>query len=180
MMAGLSALWLLASSNALLRFEPGLMIWTVATFVVLLVVLRKIAWGPILAALDEREKKIEQALGQAQKAQEATENMAAENQLRIREAIQKSEEIIQQAREAADRSRQQILDETRAESKRIVDQGLQRLEAEQRAALREIRVMAADLAIRAASRLIQSSLTEEQQRDIVNQFLREIPEERVQ
>ena len=106
--------------------------------------------------------------------------MAAENKLRIREAIQKSEQIIQQAREAADRSRQQILDETRAESKRIVDQGLQRLEAEQRAALREIRVMAADLAIRAASRLIQSSLTEEQQRDIVNRFLREIPEERVQ
>jgi F-type H+-transporting ATPase subunit b len=167
-------------ANALLRFEPGLMIWTIAIFLVLLVVLRKIAWGPILAALDEREKKIEQALGQAQKAQQATENMAAENQLRIREAIQKSEEIIQQAREAADRSRQQILDETRAESKRIVDQGLQRLEAEQRAVLREIRVMAADLAIRAASRLIQSSLTEEQQRDLVNQFLREIPEERVQ
>jgi F-type H+-transporting ATPase subunit b len=163
-------------SNALLRFEPGLMIWTIAVFVVLLIVLRKIAWKPLLQALDEREKKIHEALEQAAKTQRDTENVVAENQRRIDEAIQKSEQIIQQAREQSEHARQQILEEARAESRRIVEQGMRRLEAEQRGALQDIRKMAGDLAIQASARLIQSSLNDEQQREIVEQFLREIPE----
>ena len=95
------------------------------------------------------------------------------------EAIQKSEQIVHQAREDADHSRQRILDEAKAESRRIVDQGMERLEAEQRAALAEIRGMAADLAIQAAGRLIQSSLTETQQREVVDKFLREVPDKSV-
>lgn len=163
-------------SSALLRFDPGLMIWTIAVFFVLLVVLRKIAWSPLLQALDEREKKIHEALEQAAKTQRDTEGVVAENQRRIDEAIQKSEQIIQQAREHSERARQQILEEARAESRRIVEQGMRRLEAEQRTALQDIRKMAGDLAIQAAARLIQSSLNDQQQREIVDQFLSEIPE----
>ncbi len=169
----------MAGESALLRFEPGLMIWTIIIFFTLLVVLRKLAWKPILEALDEREKKIEDALQQAQKAQKDTEGVVAENQRRVDEAIQKSEQIVHQAREDADHSRQRILDEAKAESRRIVDQGMERLEAEQRAALVEIRGMAADLAIQAAGRLIQSSLTETQQREVVDKFLREVPDKSV-
>ena len=169
----------MAGESALLRFEPGLMIWTIIIFFTLLLVLRWIAWKPILEALDEREKKIDDALQQAQQAQKDTEGVVAENQRRVDEAIEKSEQIVQQARGDAERSRQRILDETKDESRRIVDQGMQRLEAEQRAALAEIRGMAADLAIQAAGRLIQSSLTQPQQREIVEQFLRDVPEKSV-
>jgi F-type H+-transporting ATPase subunit b len=164
------------TSNALLRFEPGLMIWTGVVFVVLLAVLRKIAWKPLLQALDEREKQIHHSLEQAQQIQRDTERVGAENQRRIDEAIQKAEQIIQQSREQGEQSRRQIVEEARAESRRVVDQGLRRLEAEQRAAMQEVRAMAADLAIQAAGRLIQTSLNEQQQREIVEKFLREIPE----
>ena len=164
------------AENPLLRFEPGLMIWTVATFLVLLFVLRKIAWKPLLEALDAREKRIEDALQKAEKAQREAEQAIAENRKRSDEAMRQAEQLIEQARQDAGQTRQKLIEEARAESQRVVDQGMRRLEAEQRAAMQEVRAVAADLAIRAAGRLIQSSLTEQQQRELVDQFLKEVPQ----
>ena len=163
-------------ANALLRFEPGLMIWTIAIFFVLLVVLRKFAWKPLLVALDDREQNIKDALEQAQKTQRDTELVLAENQRRGDEALKKAEQIVEQARQEGEQVRRQVVDDAKAEAKRVTEQGLRRLEAEQRAAMAEIRAGAADLAIRAAGRLVAVSLTEQQQREIVDQFLAEVPE----
>ena len=170
----------MGSESALLRFEPGLMIWTIIIFVVLLIVLRKFAWGPLLAALDEREQKIKEALEQAQKTQRETELVLAENQRRTDEGFKKAEEIVQQARQEAEQMRQKMLEEAKAESRRVTEQGLLRIEAEQRAAMEEIRRVAGDLAIQAAGRLLQVSLSDQQQREIVDKFLADVPEKRVQ
>ena len=170
----------MGSESALLRFEPGLMIWTIIIFVVLLIVLRKFAWGPLLAALDEREQNIKEALEQAQKTQRETELVLAENQRRTDEGFKKAEEIVQQARQEAEQMRQKMLEEAKAESRRVTEQGLRRIEAEQRAAMEEIRKVAGDLAIQAAGRLIQVSLSDQQQREIVDKFLADVPEKRVQ
>ena len=164
------------AENPLLRFEPGLMIWTVATFLVLLAVLRKIAWKPLLEALDAREKRIDDALRKAEKAQKEAEQAIAENRKRSDQAMWQAERLIEQARQDAEQTRQKLIEEARAESQRVVDQGMRRLESEQRAAMLEVRAVAADLAIRAAGRLIQSSLTEQQQREIVDQFLKDVPQ----
>ena len=156
------------------------MIWTIIIFVVLLIVLRKFAWGPLLAALDEREQKIKEALEQAQKTQRETELVLAENQRRTDEGFKKAEEIVQQARQEAEQMRQKMLEEAKAESRRVTEQGLLRIEAEQRAAMEEIRRVAGDLAIQAAGRLLQVSLSDQQQREIVDKFLADVPEKRVQ
>jgi len=156
------------------------MIWTIIIFVVLLIVLRKFAWGPLLAALDEREQNIKEALEQAQKTQRETELVLAENQRRTDEGFKKAEEIVQQARQEAEQMRQKMLEEAKAESRRVTEQGLRRIEAEQRAAMEEIRKVAGDLAIQAAGRLIQVSLSDPQQREIVDKFLADVPEKRVQ
>jgi F-type H+-transporting ATPase subunit b len=96
------------------------------------------------------------------------------------ESVKKAEAMLQQARQDAERTRQQMVEEARAESTRIVEQGMKRIEAEQRAAMQEIRKVAGDLAIQAAGRLLQSSLTEPQQRQIVDKFLSEVPEKTIQ
>ena len=163
-------------ADALLRFEPGLIIWTIAIFFTLLVVLRMFAWKPLLAALDEREQNIKDALDQAQKTQRDTELVLAENQRRGKAALQKAEQIVEQARHEAEQVRRQVVDDAKDEVKRVTEQGLRRLEAEQRAAMAEIRRTAADLAVRAAGRLVKVSLTEQQQSEIVDQFLAEVPE----
>ena len=168
----------MGGESALLRFEPGLMIWTIITFVVLLAVLRKIAWKPLLAALDEREQNIKEALEQARKTQRETELVLAENQRRTDEGFKKAEGIVQQARQEAEQMRQKMLEEAKAESRRVTEQGLRRIEAEQRTAMEEIRKVAGDLAIQAAGRLIQVSLSDQQQRELVDKFLAEVPEKK--
>lgn len=153
------------------------MAWTIITFVMLLAVLRKIAWKPLLEALDSREKRIDDALRKAEKAQHEAEQAIAENRKRSEEAMRQAEQLIEQARKDAEQTRQKMIEEARAESRRVVEQDMRRLEAEQRAAMTEMRSIAADLAIRAAGRLIQSSLTDQQQREIVDQFLKEVHQE---
>ena len=160
-------------ANALLRFEPGLIIWTIAIFLVLLVVLHRFAWGPLLSALDDREKDIKNALDQAQKTQQETELALAENRRRGDEALQRAEQIIEQARQEAEQVRRQAVDKAKDEAKKVTEQGLRRLETEQRSAMAEIRKTTADLAVRAAARLIESSLTDKQQHEIVERFLAE-------
>ena len=166
-------------ANALLRFEPGLMIWTIAIFLTLLAVLRRYAWGPLLAALDQREKSIEDALQQAQETQQQTEIALSENRRLRDESLQRAEQIIEEAQQNAEQTRRQILDEAKEEAKKLAEQGLRRLEAEQRAVVEDIRKTTADLAVRAAARLIETSLTDEQQHAIVNKFLAEMPRGKV-
>ena len=171
---------LIAAGNPLLELEPGLMIWTVIVFLLTLVVLKKIAWGPLLESLDERENKIHDALSQAQKAQQEAESAINQAREDAAQAVRRSEEMIQQTRTEAGQLRQKMIEEAKAESQKVVDQGMQRIEAEQRAAMQEIRKASADLAIQAAGRLIQSSMTADQQRQIVDDFLRELPDSTVQ
>jgi F0F1-type ATP synthase membrane subunit b/b' len=70
-----------------------------------------------------------------------------------------------------------MVDEAKAESQKVVEQGLSRIAAEQRIAMAEIRQTAADLAIRAAARLVKSSMSEQQQRQIVEDFLGDLPDD---
>ncbi len=167
---------LLQEGNPLLRFEPGLMVWTIVVFVLTLLVLSKIAWKPLLKTLDDREKRIHDALTKAEQAQQAAEDAIAQARADSDKALRKADDLVKEARVEAERLRQRMVDEAKAESQKVVDQGLQRIESEQRAAMVEIRKSAAELAIQAASKLIQTSLTEQQQREIVDRFLDELPD----
>ncbi len=166
----------MAGESALLKFEPGLMIWTVVTFVFTFVALRLIAWKPILGALDEREGRIKDSLEKAEQAGREAEAAIAENKTRMDAALRKSEELVVAAKQEAEQVRTKMVDEARAESKKIVDQGVRRIEAEQRAAVAEIRKETAALAIQAAERILKKNLDAPEQRRIVDDFLGELPD----
>lgn len=162
-------------AEQLLKFDPGLMIWTVIVFVITLVILSKLAWGPLLKALDDREKRIHDALTKAEQAQQAAEEAIAQAQSNSDAALRKADDLVKEARVEAQQMRQKMIDEAKAESQKTVEQGLARIAAEQRIALVEIRKSAADLAIRAAAQLVKSSMSEQQQRQIVEEFLGDLP-----
>ena len=166
--------------NPLLQFEPGLMIWTVVVFVLTLAVLQRIAWKPLLAALDEREKHIDDALTKAQRAQREAEEAIAQAKAESAEALRQSADMVKQAKLDGEKMREKILDEAKAERQKVVDEGMRRIEAEQRAAFEQIRRETVDLAIQAASRLVKSQMDEAQQRKLVEDFLADIPGDRVQ
>jgi F-type H+-transporting ATPase subunit b len=170
----------MGAENALLQFEPGLMIWTIVTFLLTLLVLRKIAWGPLLRALDDREKRIDDALTKAEKARREAEDAIAQARQDSAAALRKSEEMVKQAKVEAEQLRQRMIEDAKAESQKVVEDGLKRLEGEQRAAMQAMRRETADIAIQAAAKLIKSSLDERQQREIVDRFLHDLPETRVQ
>lgn len=164
-------------ADQLLQFDPGLMIWTVVVFLITLAVLTKLAWGPLMKALDEREHRIHDALTKAEQAQKAAEEAIAQAKANSDAALRKADDLVKDARVEAQQMRQKMVDEAKAESQKTVEQGLNRIAAEQRIAMDEVRKTAADLAIRAAARLVQTSMTEQQQRQIVDEFLSELSDD---
>jgi F-type H+-transporting ATPase subunit b len=163
-------------ADQLLRFEPGLMIWTIIVFLFTLAALSKIAWGPLMKALDDREKRIHDALTKAEQAQRAAEEAITRAKSDSDAALRQADELIKDARVEAQQLRQKMVDEAKAESQKTVEQGLNRIAAEQRIAMAEIRRTAADLAVRAAAQLMKSSMSEQQQRQIVEDFLGDLPD----
>jgi len=162
-------------ADQLLQFDPGLMIWTIIVFLFTLGMLTWIAWGPLMKALDDREKRIHDALTKAEQAQRAAEDAIAQAKSNSDAALRRADDLVKEARVEAQQLRQKMVDEAKAESQKAVEQGLSRIAAEQRIAMIEIRKNAADLAIRAASRLVKASMSEQQQRQIVEDFLGDLP-----
>ena len=105
----------------MLNIEPGLLIWTIITFIVLLVVLRKVAWKPLLTALEQREDTIRNSLEEAQQARREAEQILAENQRILAEATRESVRIIEQGRVEAERLRTSITEQTQIEARRLID-----------------------------------------------------------
>ena len=166
----------MAGDNPLLKFEPGLMIWTVLTFLLTFVALRLIAWKPLLGALDERERRIKDSLEKADRTRLEAERAMAEDKARSEEALRRSEELIAAAKQEAEQVRARVVEEARAESKKIVEQGLRRVEAEQRAASEAIRRETAEIAVRAAELILEKNLDGPEQRRLVEDFLNELPD----
>ena len=161
--------------NALLQFEPGLMIWTVVTFLLTFVALRLIAWKPILAALDEREGRIRESLEKAQLAEAGAEQAIAENKANMEAALRQSQDLVAEARQNAEQVRAEAREEARAEARKIVDEGRRQLVAERRVALEELRKEAAGLAIEAAEQLLKKNLGDRDNRRMVEEFLEQLP-----
>lgn len=166
----------MAGDNPLLKFEPGLMFWTVVTFLFTFLALRLIAWKPLLSALDEREQRIKDSLQEAERTRREAERAMAEDKARTQESLRRAEELIAAAKQDAEQVRARIVEEARAESKKIVDQGLRRVEAEQRAAAQAIRRETAEIAVRAAERILEKNLDGPEQRRLVEDFLDDLPD----
>ncbi len=163
------------NGNALLQFEPGLMIWTVVTFLFTFLALRLIAWKPILGMLDEREGRIRESLAKAEQARAEAERAIAENRANMEASLKRSQELVAEARQEADRVRTQAREEAREEDRKIIDEGRRQLDAERRVVIADLHREAAGLAIRVAERLLKRNLGEADNRRLVEEFLEQLP-----
>ena len=160
----------------LLKFNPGLIIWTLVTFGFLLLVLWRVAWKPLLALLDERERSIREALEGAEKARKETENMARTHQEMLDRVKAEADGILNQGRAEVDRMRAELLGKARQEAEAILADGRKQLEREHRAAVQQLRTSVADLAIGAAERILVTGLDDKKQRQIIDEYLASLPE----
>lgn len=160
----------------LLDPHEGLIIWTIITFLVVLFVLKKFAWPQLLAALDEREKRISDALAAAEQARQGAEEVLREHRQKLAAADEEARQVVAEARAAAADVRQRIVSQAREEAERVVSQARTSIESEKRAATAELRRETANLAVQAAGVLIDANLDDERNRGLVDDLIAKIPE----
>jgi F-type H+-transporting ATPase subunit b len=160
----------------MLKIEPGLLIWTIITFIFLLVILRKVAWGPILAALEQREGTIRSSLQEAQRARQEAEQLLARNQQLLTDANQEVGRLLEQGRTEAERLRASITEQAREEAQRFTEVARRDIEREKQLAVQELKSTAADLALTAAGRLLKTEITSQDHRRLVTEFLERFPD----
>ena len=160
----------------LLNIEPGLIIWTVITFVILLIVLRKVAWGPILTTLEQREQTIRNALEEAQRARQEGEQLLVQHQQMLAEANREVLRLLDQGREEAERLRISMTEQAREEAQRLTEAARREIGRERQLAMQELKKTTADLALAAAGRLLNTAMTSEDHRRLVTEFLDHFPE----
>ena len=160
--------------DALLRPDPGLFFWTIATFLVLLVALKILAWGPLLAALESRQESIRKSLDDAQKARQELERLHEESAGILRQARVEAESIIASSRSDAERAREEMKQKARAEAQGIVRNAERQIHLETDRALQQIRHEAVELSVMIASKLLQRNLTKEDNERLIEDALKQV------
>lgn len=162
------------SSNFLVSPDIGLMIWTLAVFFVTLFLLRKYAFPPIQAALEKRQHMIEESIDSANRVKQEADEILAEYRERLKEARVQAEEIVARARKNGEAAERQALEEAKGLREEQLEQARKDIQAETARALQEIRKEVADLTVAATERVTRKTLTEDDQRRLVEEALSEL------
>ena len=162
---------------ALFDVNLGLSLWTVVVFGLLLVVLGKFAWGPIIEAAQAREQSIQSALDEAALRQEEAASLLEEHRAQLAQSRRQAQEIVNEGKAAGELVRREIEEKARAEGQALLERAKREIEREKDVALDEIRRSSVDLALAATARLIQEKLDPEKDRRLVVRFLDELSHE---
>lgn len=145
---------------SLLTPNPGLIFWMVIIFLVLVFILAKYAWGPIIKGLDEREQEIQGALDLAKKTKEEMAQLKSDNERLIVEANAARDRILKEAKEAADRLIESAKEKATAEGNRMIENAREVIENEQAAAVSQMKKEIATLSIEIAEQVLRRELSD--------------------
>ena len=154
--------------------NPGIFLWTVVTFLIVLGILKWKAWGPLMEALDEREKKITSALDAASKAKEEAQKVSSDYEEMIAKAESERQDILAQAKKDADNLRQKKESEADVKCNDMLDKAKKEIEAEKAKALKEIKSVVVDLSVETASKIIRKNLDSNDNRKIAEDTVNSI------
>ena len=159
---------------ALLQPEIGTIFWTLLTFLIMVGILKRFAWKPLLGAIDAREKSIRDAIEQADRDRERAEGLVKEHQLLLAEAHRERAEAVEQGKRDAEKVKDEILAKARTQRDQVLKQTEEQVEAGLRKARAELRTTAVDLAILAAEKLLARNLDDDTQRRLVEEHLADL------
>ena len=160
--------------NPLVQTDPGLFIWTIVTFLVLLGLLAKFAWTPLLQALETRQNAIRKSLDDAQQAKQELERLNLESAQIINRARVEADAVITQSRADGDRLREEIRAKARAEADHIVKNAQRQIQLETSRAIEQIRREAVDLSVMIASKIIQRNLSKDDNERLIDEALKQV------
>ncbi len=160
--------------KGLLHWDLGAALWSIAVFVVLLLILRVAAWKPILKGLNDRENFITSSIQDAKIEREKAEQMMAEYTAKLEAAGDKAGEIVEEARRDADETRKRIVAEAKAEAEAAADRAKRDIELARNDAVKRMHDDAIELATAVASKLIQKELNASDHQALIDESLSEL------
>jgi F-type H+-transporting ATPase subunit b len=179
MLCNLAATLALAASEGggggLTDIDTTLFWATLVLFALFAFVLGRFAWGPLLKIIDEREKSVRDQVEGAQKAQAEAEALQRQRQEQLSAAAREREEMIARAHKEAEQIRAELVGKARGDAEAIVEKAKLQIQQEKASAIQELRRQVADLAVEAAGRIVQSSMSPEAQRKLVDDYIRTLP-----
>ncbi len=164
-----------SQSGDLLTPNGGLMFWTLVVFLILFAILGKLVFPKITAAVEAREKALEEAIEGAKRDREEAARALAEQQKQIEAARLEAQKIIVEGRQAGEKVRTTMIEETHQQQQAMLERARREIEMEKEKAIAELRREAIELAIAGASKVIEKNLDDQSNRKIVESFLASIP-----
>jgi len=162
------------SGTFLVSPDIGLMIWTLLVFAISLYILKKAVFPRLQAALDRRQHAIEESIDAADRTRGEADELLTEYRERLAKAREQAEEIVSRARKAAEATESQAVTDAKAKRDELLEQSKREIQAETRRAIQEIRNEVADLTILATEKVTRKTLTDDDQRRLVEEALSEL------
>ena len=166
--------------NPLVQPDPGLFFWTIAVFLTLLFLLKKFAWGPLLAALEERKAGIRKSLDDADTAKRELAELQSKTSALIGKARTEADAILSEARADGAKIRQELRDIAQQEAQAIKHDAQQQIQLERDRTVSELRREAVELSVMIASKLIRRNLTPEDNAALIDEALQQVDSNRIQ
>jgi F-type H+-transporting ATPase subunit b len=163
-----------SSGSFLITPNVGLMVWTLLLFAISMYVLAKLAFPRISEALDKRQHAIEESIDHAERIRHEADDVLEEYRERLHEARKQAEEIISRSRKAAEAHERDALEEAKATREQLLEQTRRDIDSETRRAISEIRREVADLTVLATEKVTRKTLTDDDQRRLVEDALSEL------
>ena len=160
--------------NPLVQVDPGLFIWTILTFLILVSLLTKFAWRPLLQALDRRQNLIKDSLDKADQARIELERINSEAAKILDSARVEADAIVSKGRLAGERLREELKEQAREESATLVKKAERQIELETARALQQIRQETVDLSLSIASKVIGRNLSKDDNERLIEDALKQI------
>jgi F-type H+-transporting ATPase subunit b len=155
--------------------NPGLIVWTIISFLVLLIVLAKFAWNPILKMLGDREGQIRTALEEADRARSEAAEMMKQNEKNLARAEEEYQKMIREGRAFAEKIKDEIVVKAKQQAQQELKQASEEIQRNVEAAKVQLRSEIADLAIKAAEKILEETLDETRQKKLTDSVISKLP-----
>ncbi len=160
--------------NPLVQPDPGLFLWTILTFLVLLVLLAKFAWKPLLALLDRREEMIRQSLDDAEEAKQELQRLQQESKEILSKARVEAQSILAKSRSQAEQLKGELRQEAKVQADSILRDAEKQIQVETEKAIAVIKTEVVDLSLLVASKLIKRNLSKEDNQSLIEESLKQV------
>jgi len=157
------------------ELNPGLSIWTSVVFLLLVVVLGKFAWKPMLKSLREREDSIRDSLEQAEKARAEAAELLKQNERNMARADEEYQKIVREARALGDKMKEEIVTKAHQQAQRELQNTKDEIQRDIDAAKQQLRAEVADLAVKAAEKILDETLDAAKQKKLIESTLNKMP-----